>query len=941
MFGLATSQIATDVLAAEGLTARNVARWITTQERLSAGTAEQRPIDGDSAWRLHAGDLVVVDESAMADTPALAQIHRHVDAAGAKLLLVGDHRQLAAVGAGGGMDLLAQSGARYELAEARRFNHEWERDASLRLRAGDETVLRTYHQHGRLLDSGTTEQAEQSAAQAWLADTLAGNRSLLLVDRNEQAARLSAQLRAELVKLGQVDEHGVPLGLQGTYAGVGDLVQARRNGWDLAGLEGNRRGPINRENYRVLATRDDGGLEVAPLTGRGADQEVLGDRMVLPAAYVGEHVALGYASTVHAAQGITVDSTHSVITPRTGPAALYVGMSRGQDANTAHVTTVTGVDDPSQGRADHTLHRDPVAALVAVLDTTDQSASRSAVATATESAADAGSVRTAAELLADAAQLAATERTATWLDQLADASVIAGPERARIAAEDGAASLTRVLRRAELAGQNARQVLHDAVADRPLDGARNLTNVIYSRIRDERRFDPVGDTWADWTPRTDNAEWNDYLAELAAAADRRADELGERIAAEPQAWALDVFGPPPDAVGEREEWQRKVGAVAAYRELRGHESDAEPLGPAPEPGQVEAYAAYRAAWRVLGRPEVDREELDLSDGRLRMRVRAHDREATWAPRYVGNELAGTHQAAATHRQSAALRAAEATARTNPDERARLQAESAQAAALANTLDGRAAELQGLDDARAQWLAHTAGTRAAAERAKAELAARHADDAEPEQHVTAEEWLASHRDATTEEDRHRAVTEHDVADQHEVEQPQRADDLGEHVDIGRPDLREIAAAERAPVAEDVVRVPSAAETSDAIERANRALAEMRARDAMDAQEAAEHRAEELGRWHHRPGHGRVRGRRRPRRARASVLRQRSDAVTGNGPAVQPAACTGSTSGGAPSWRHAHRSVARTASHHPGRDTNRSGRRTSSSSAARNSASISSS
>jgi hypothetical protein len=328
---------------------------------------------------------------------------------------------------------------------------------------------------------------------------------------------------------------------------------------------------------------------------------------------------------------------------------------------------------------------------------------------------------------------------------------------------------------------------------------------------------------------------------------RKADELGEQIAAEPQAWALDAFGPPPDAVGEREEWQGKIGAVAAYRELRGHDNDAEPLGPAPEPGQVEAYAAYRASWRVLGRPEVDREELDLSDGRLRMRVRAHEREATWAPRYVGNELAGTHQAAATHRRGAALRAVEGTASTDPDERARLQADSAQAAALADTLDGRAAELQGLDDARAQWLAHTAGTRAAAERAKAELAARHADDAEPEQHVTAEEWLAAHRDATAEEDRHRAVTEADVADQHEIEEPRRADDLGEHVDIG-PDLREVAAAERAPVAEDVVRVPTAAETSDAIERANRALAEMRARDAMDAHEAAEHRAEELSRWH---------------------------------------------------------------------------------------------
>ena len=174
VFGLATSQIATNVLTAEGLTARNVARWLATQDRLAAGPGSggPQPVEGDEAWRLHAGDLVVVDESAMTDTAALSSIHHHVDAVGAKLLLVGDHRQLAAVGAGGGMDLLAQAGARYELTDARRFTHEWERDASLRLRDGDPDVLRTYHQHGRLLDSGTREQAEQSAARAWLADTL-------------------------------------------------------------------------------------------------------------------------------------------------------------------------------------------------------------------------------------------------------------------------------------------------------------------------------------------------------------------------------------------------------------------------------------------------------------------------------------------------------------------------------------------------------------------------------------------------------------------------------------------------------------------------------------------------------------------------------------------------------------------------------------------------
>ena len=233
----------------------------------------------------------------MADTAALAAIHRHVEAAGAKLLLVGDHRQLAAVGAGGGMDLLAHAGARYELAEARRFAHEWERDgvAAAARRRRDRAAATTTSTAGSSTPAPSSRPRRPPPGPGWPTPS-PGSTSLLVVDTNEQAARLSAQLRAELVRLGRVDEDGVPLGLQGTYAGVGDLVQARRNGWDLAGYEGNRRGPINRETYRVTAVRDDGGLEVAPIAGRAADGDELGERMVLPGRYVAEHLALGYAS---------------------------------------------------------------------------------------------------------------------------------------------------------------------------------------------------------------------------------------------------------------------------------------------------------------------------------------------------------------------------------------------------------------------------------------------------------------------------------------------------------------------------------------------------------------------------------------------------------------------------------------------------------------------
>ncbi|NIB31457.1 AAA family ATPase [Pseudonocardia sp. MCCB 268] len=70
-------------------------------------------------------------------------------------MLVGDHRQPAAVGAG--RMSCSPYGSRYEPADARRFDEPWEREASLRLRIGDEDVFSAfYHRHGRILDAGNS-----------------------------------------------------------------------------------------------------------------------------------------------------------------------------------------------------------------------------------------------------------------------------------------------------------------------------------------------------------------------------------------------------------------------------------------------------------------------------------------------------------------------------------------------------------------------------------------------------------------------------------------------------------------------------------------------------------------------------------------------------------------------------------------------------------------
>ena len=332
MFGLAPYQNAAEVLAGEGLATKNVAAWLATQSRIDRarpGQAATGPNGDDEEWRLRADDLVLVDEAGTAETGDLLAIWRRCSASGAKLLLVGDPRQLSAIGPGGALSDLGRCGLTYQLSEVRRFANDWEGPASLRLRDGDPEVHAEYVKHGRLVAGGTVEQAETMASRAWLTDTLNGWQSLLIVDTNAAAARVAAGLRAELVRLGRVEELGVPLGegddlteWRGTVAGVGDLVQARALAWHLRRFEDNAAAPITRKAYRVLATREDGGLTVAPIVERrGPDDatgegwnvwgERLGAPMQLPGSYVREHVSLGYACTKDSAQGRTVDTGHA------------------------------------------------------------------------------------------------------------------------------------------------------------------------------------------------------------------------------------------------------------------------------------------------------------------------------------------------------------------------------------------------------------------------------------------------------------------------------------------------------------------------------------------------------------------------------------------------------------------------------------------------------
>jgi len=293
--------------------------------------------------------------ASLASTASLDALAAQTSAAGAKLLLVGDHCQLAAVEAGAAFGLLARRTRAAELTALWRFSHPWEAGASRGLRHGRPEVLDTYAAHDRLHEGGG--DIADAAYVAWRDDIAAGRDSLLLAHDRGTVTALNARARADRILTGASSPVGVPL-RDGTTAGTGDTVVTRLNARGFTDRAG--RYVRNGDTWTVRQTTPGGDLY---LTRAGADATAdqarawhhRPDVVVLPGYYVGEHVELGYAATVHRAQGRTVDTCHLVAAPGMAREHLYVGLTRGRDANHVYV----GTDHPSDDEA-HRSSASPV-----------------------------------------------------------------------------------------------------------------------------------------------------------------------------------------------------------------------------------------------------------------------------------------------------------------------------------------------------------------------------------------------------------------------------------------------------------------------------------------------------------------------------------------------------------------------------------------------------
>lgn len=297
-------------------------------------------------WRLRHGHetldnrtVLIVDEAGMVDDQTMLRLLTTAELHGTKVIVVGDHHQLGAVGPGGGLEALLtrHPDAIHQLGDNIRQRDPAERQALEQLRAGNPAVaVSWYAGHGRIDPRPDRPDALHATVTAWEANLAAGHDAVMLAWRRTDVARLNEIARQRRRDAGTIGEHSLHAPGGRRYA-QGDRVVA------LAPDPGRRfvtsqRGTItaiNHEARTVTVSFDD---DTAPVTLAGEQLDAT-------------HLDHGYATTVHRTQGATVERTH-LYADGGGRELAYVATSRARDTTTIHCVA----DDLDQAIED--LNRD-------------------------------------------------------------------------------------------------------------------------------------------------------------------------------------------------------------------------------------------------------------------------------------------------------------------------------------------------------------------------------------------------------------------------------------------------------------------------------------------------------------------------------------------------------------------------------------------------------
>ena len=291
--------------------------------------------DQAPAWNRRT--CVVVDEAAMLDTRTFGRLMERAATAKAKVVLVGDDRQLASVERGGMFSAVKEQHGSAVISKVRRQADDWQRAASEDFAGGRVAEgLRAYAEHDCLVWTDSLDEARTRLLSDWDWDSRewpAVNR-FVYASTNAEVNRLNQDIRDIRRRRGEVEEAAPVETTRGAFAiGVGDRLQFFGND-RKAGFYNGTLGTVTTREGTAFAVETDSGRTV-----RFDSAEF-------------KQFGLGYAGTVYRGQGKTQTEVSALYDNAFSWNArtAYVGMTRHQETVQLYVPTSLARDELALGR---------------------------------------------------------------------------------------------------------------------------------------------------------------------------------------------------------------------------------------------------------------------------------------------------------------------------------------------------------------------------------------------------------------------------------------------------------------------------------------------------------------------------------------------------------------------------------------------------------------
>ncbi len=287
-----------------GIEGRTLASW---EMRWKMGTAQLGP-----------RDVMVIDEAGMVGSRQLARFVSEAERTGAKLVLVGDHEQLQAIGAGAPFRAIVEEVGHSSVEDIRRQRIDWQRDASRAFASKrTEEGLSAYQERGYVHLKADQAAARAALVRDYVNDVEARPEGMraAMAHRRVDVRELNDHIRAALKGRGELQGQEVAYKTENGERSFaeGDRIVFLQNDRKL-NVKNGTLGTVERvEDGRLLARIDGNsrGVEIDPTAYKAFDH--------------------GYATTIHKTQGATVDRAYVLASDTMDRHMTYVAMTRHRD----------------------------------------------------------------------------------------------------------------------------------------------------------------------------------------------------------------------------------------------------------------------------------------------------------------------------------------------------------------------------------------------------------------------------------------------------------------------------------------------------------------------------------------------------------------------------------------------------------------------------------